>query len=579
MTTFGCDNLEFGYGALPSILTDLSLTVTAGELVAITGPSGRGKSTLLYLLGLMLTPRSGEVLLDGRPVSGLPDAHQAAIRARLLGFVFQDAALDQTRTVLDNITEVCLYGDLDRQVARERALVLIEQLGVQVPADRRPGQVSGGQAQRIALCRALVHDPMVLLADEPTGNLDDVSADGVIDAMRSHARTGRAVIVVTHDPRLERRLRPGGDPMSRRWRWWRKVLAEAWAMAISQRVASGLTLVLVAGMSATVLLTAGRTAAAESAILSSIDSAGSRAVVVRAEPKAGLDSSVVARVSSIRQVEWVGAFGTARDATNGGTGGDTASAVRTLYTTDLAPFGITNPLPGACYASSDALNTLGMPDATGYLVDDGTLVCDIAGRLTTPDFLTQFEPIVVIPRPPADPDTNIALVVALARGPADVAAVANATSGVLGAVDPSGVNITASPDIARLRALVQGQLGGFGRSLTLTLTVVLALLVGALLFGLVMIRRKDFGRRRALGATRSLIVTLVSLSTLFIAIAASVIGATIALATLTIGGEPLPGWDFITATCILTTAAAGLGAIPPSIVAARRDPLAELRVP
>ncbi|MEZ5202595.1 MAG: ATP-binding cassette domain-containing protein [Micropruina glycogenica] len=171
--------------------------------MAITELQTRQVDTSCICWVWMLSPRAGAVLLDGKAVSGLRDAQRSALRAQLLGFVFQDAALDQTRTVMDNITEVCLYGDLDRNKAQQRAQRLIDQLGVQVPAHRRPGQISGGQAQRIALCRARVHDPAVLLADEPTGNLDDSSAEGVIDAMRRHAETGRAVIVVTHDPRLE----------------------------------------------------------------------------------------------------------------------------------------------------------------------------------------------------------------------------------------------------------------------------------------------------------------------------------------------------------------------------------------
>lgn len=361
---------------------------------------------------------------------------------------------------------------------------------------------------------------------------------------------------------------------------WRKVLAEAWAMALSQRVASILTLVLVGGMGATVLLTAGRTAAAERAILASIDDAGSRAVVVRAEPKAGLDTTVVARLNTIEDAEWVGAFGAAQDATNGGTGGDVSVAVRALYATDLTPLHISPTNAEGCYASTQALTVLGMPDAAGYLASDGTPVCDVTGRLTTPAFLAQFEPLVVLPQPStAEQEPQVAIVVVLARHPEQVAAVAAATTALLSPLDASGVSVTASPDIARLRALVQGQLGGFGRSLTLTLTTVLAALVGALLFGLVMIRRKDFGRRRALGATRSLIVALVTISTLYVAVAASLLGGTIAMAALVAGGEPLPGWDFIAATLILTSAAAGTGAIPPSIVAARRDPLTELRVP
>ncbi len=133
MTTLACTDLEFGYGELDPVIAGFSVAVEAGQMVGITGPSGRGKSTLLYLLGLMLTPRAGQVLIDDRAVSNLPDADRSRLRATSFGFVFQDAALDHTRTVMDNILEVCLYGDLDPRPARARALDLMKDLGVDSP--------------------------------------------------------------------------------------------------------------------------------------------------------------------------------------------------------------------------------------------------------------------------------------------------------------------------------------------------------------------------------------------------------------------------------------------------------------
>lgn len=168
-------------------------------MVAITGPSGRGKSTLLYLLGLMLSPGDGDVVVDGEAVSRLSDARRARVRAHSFGFVFQDAALDTTRTVLDNVLETSLYRATPRAAEARRARDLLVELGVELTTTATPGQVSGGQAQRIALCRALLNDPRVLLADEPTGNLDRASADAVLAALRAQAGRGAAVIVVTHD--------------------------------------------------------------------------------------------------------------------------------------------------------------------------------------------------------------------------------------------------------------------------------------------------------------------------------------------------------------------------------------------
>jgi putative ABC transport system ATP-binding protein len=199
------NNLSFTYDPVTPLLSNWSAEFHEGEVVGVTGPSGRGKSTLLYLLGLMLQPRGGEVLLDGEPVHAASDGKRAALRATIFGFVFQDAALDQSRTVLDNILETALYRGDDRRAAAIRGQTLMDQFGVGLRPNAKPGQISGGQAQRIALCRALLGDPAVLLADEPTGNLDAESSDVVIDALHAQARRGASVIVVTHDPALVQR--------------------------------------------------------------------------------------------------------------------------------------------------------------------------------------------------------------------------------------------------------------------------------------------------------------------------------------------------------------------------------------
>ena len=172
----------------------------AGQVTALTGPSGCGKSTRLYLLALMVRLASGQVLLDGERVDALPDSARSRLRASRFGFVFQDAALDPTRTVQDNVLEAALYRGEDPKDLRVRAGELLERMQVNVPLNRRPGQISGGQAQRIALCRALVGAPDVIFADEPTGNLDPTSAAAVLDMLREQAAAGACVVLVTHDP-------------------------------------------------------------------------------------------------------------------------------------------------------------------------------------------------------------------------------------------------------------------------------------------------------------------------------------------------------------------------------------------
>ncbi len=202
-------DLAFAYTRGGEELFDgLSHAFAPGKVTAVTGPSGRGKSTLLYLLGLMLTPTRGDVLLQGQALGRVSDAARSRTRADRIGFVFQDAALDPSRAVLDSVIEPALYAGWSTKDARTRGRDLLKQMGVAARADHKPGQISGGQAQRVAVCRALVNDPAIVLADEPTGNLDRANAEGVLAALSQATRHGRGtgdvqprtVVIASHDP-------------------------------------------------------------------------------------------------------------------------------------------------------------------------------------------------------------------------------------------------------------------------------------------------------------------------------------------------------------------------------------------
>ncbi|MFH1330483.1 MAG: ATP-binding cassette domain-containing protein [Actinomycetota bacterium] len=195
------DDLSFGYRRTEPVIQQLSWTFASGRLSGVTGRSGSGKSTLLYLVGLLLSPWSGRIVVDGKDVSAASESIRSQIRARRIGFVFQDAALDPTRAVIDNVVEGSLYSGMGRRRAIRRAHELLEKFGVSLRAEHRPGEVSGGQAQRVALCRALLHEPRILLADEPTGNLDTDTAAVVLSTLESLAHDdGATVVIVSHVP-------------------------------------------------------------------------------------------------------------------------------------------------------------------------------------------------------------------------------------------------------------------------------------------------------------------------------------------------------------------------------------------
>ncbi|MFT3860048.1 ABC transporter ATP-binding protein [Micropruina sp.] len=184
----------------------LSHEFPAGAVTAVTGPSGRGKSTLLYLMALLLTPTAGEVLVGGRSVANCRDSERSRIRATRIGFVFQDAELDPARTVLRSVMEPSLYAGALPGSRMTRARGLLERFGLAERADHRPGQVSGGQAQRVAVCRALINDPAIILADEPTGNLDRDNSILVLDALAEASASGATVVIATHDPAVLERV-------------------------------------------------------------------------------------------------------------------------------------------------------------------------------------------------------------------------------------------------------------------------------------------------------------------------------------------------------------------------------------
>jgi putative ABC transport system ATP-binding protein len=180
----------------------VDLAVAPGEFVSIMGPSGCGKSTLLHMLGGLDRPTAGEVWLQGERVDGLSEKAWAVLRRRQIGFVFQFFNLIGNLTVADNVELPALLAGMPARQARTRREELLAELGIEEVAQHVPGRISGGQQQRVALARALVNRPAVLLADEPTGNLDSASAREVMELVRRYHGEGQTIVLVTHDPRV-----------------------------------------------------------------------------------------------------------------------------------------------------------------------------------------------------------------------------------------------------------------------------------------------------------------------------------------------------------------------------------------
>ncbi len=183
-------------------LRGTDLEVRAGEFVAVMGPSGSGKTTLLNVIGCLSRPTAGHVVLGDRDVTKLKDGELDEIRGQEIGFVFQGYSLIPTRTALENVMMAADYAGVPRGARRSRSQEILEMVGLGERVDQMASELSGGEQQRVAIARALVKSPSLVLADEPTGNLDSVSAEEIISLVAGLRRDGQTILMVTHDPKM-----------------------------------------------------------------------------------------------------------------------------------------------------------------------------------------------------------------------------------------------------------------------------------------------------------------------------------------------------------------------------------------
>jgi lipoprotein-releasing system ATP-binding protein len=181
------------------ILKNITLSVNKGEFLSIVGPSGSGKSTLLYILGLLDTPTSGEVIIENNPVYFNDKNRLSTLRNKKFGFIFQFHYLINELTLEENIMVPMLKAKVDKEVARKKAVEILEKLGLKGKEKRKPYQISGGEQQRVSIARALSNNPDILIADEPTGNLDSRNTEKVMEIFKQINQEGRTIVMVTHE--------------------------------------------------------------------------------------------------------------------------------------------------------------------------------------------------------------------------------------------------------------------------------------------------------------------------------------------------------------------------------------------
>jgi len=194
-----CKTYFMDGGASQEVLKHINFEIREGEFVAIMGHSGSGKSTLMNTLGCLDRPTSGEYFLDGEPVATRTDKELAIIRGKKIGFVFQNFNLMMKRSIVDNVSMPLIYQGVSESERRERALKMLKIVGLDGYGDRPPSQISGGMQQRVAIARALINNPKIIFADEPTGNLDSITSDEIMNLFTELNKQGITIVLVTHE--------------------------------------------------------------------------------------------------------------------------------------------------------------------------------------------------------------------------------------------------------------------------------------------------------------------------------------------------------------------------------------------
>lgn len=352
-------------------------------------------------------------------------------------------------------------------------------------------------------------------------------------------------------------------------------------MAVSQPVASVVTGVIVAAVCGVIVSTTGQTVAAERDVLSRIDEAGTRTVVVEdTQGQAGFGPDLVERLSGLGGVSWAVGFGPASDVRPAGVAGARPVAIRALHgiLPDVVETSRWDQLPGTALVGIEALATLGFETAAGPVrpTGDGADVGVVGWLRAGPPL--EFLNRALLHVPPAG-DTEVIRVFVLAERPQRIPTLADAIAAVLDPVDPASVSVHTSEALVAVRAAVQGELGTYGRNLV-GLVLAAGLVLTALnVYGAVTARRRDFGRRRALGASRPDILTLVATQTTLIGIAGAAVGTTVGAVIVQRLLGTSPAAPFLVAIATLAVITTTIAALPPAAIAAYRDPVATLRVP